>query len=169
MITLAQISSQVGSVLVSAGVAGAVSLLTLFVAGQRESRSRRRSTYAEALAVTVAYREFPYAIRRRRQDAASEERIRISEALREVQRDLAFHEAWIRLEASPKTVAAYETLVTQTRRIAGGYMHDAWNAPAAISDADMNILGIDYSDLASPEEDFVSEVRDDLSWRRLWR
>jgi hypothetical protein len=156
-------------VLISTGVAAVVSLLTVWVAGQREARQRRRRSYAEALAAGVAYREFPYAIRRRRDDLAGDERVRLSEALREAQRELAFHQAWIKLEGSSRTVVAFERLVAETRKIAGGYMHDAWNGPAAKADPEMNITGIDYSSIKPLEEGYLAEVRRDLSWWRFWR
>jgi hypothetical protein len=156
-------------VLISTGVAALVSLLTLWIAGQREARQRRHRSYADALAAGVAYREFPYAIRRRRDNVAGEERVRLSEALREVQRELAFHEAWIKLEGSSGTVEAFERLVAETRRIAGSYMHDAWNGAPAKTDAEMNIKGIDYSPIKPLEAGYLIEVRKDLSWWRFWR
>lgn len=169
MIAAIAIPEPVVVVLISTGVAAIVSLLTLWVAGQREARQRRRRSYAEALAAGVAYREFPYAIRRRRDDVPGDERVRLSEALREVQRELAFHQAWIKLEGSSGTVQAFERLVAETRKIAGTYMHDAWNGPPATTDADMNIMGIDYSSIKPLETGYLAEVRKDLSWWRIWR
>ncbi|WP_145883782.1 hypothetical protein [Streptomyces sp. BK340] len=52
----------------------------------------------------------PYAIRRRRADQLAEERIRLSETLREIQSDLAYHQAWTLLE-SPAVGAAFQNLV----------------------------------------------------------
>jgi hypothetical protein len=169
MITTIHIPEPVVVVLISTGVAAVVSLLTLWVSGQREARQRRRRSYAEALAVGVAYREFPYAIRRRRDDVAGEERVRLSEALREIQRDLAFHEAWTKLEGSRGTIQAFDRLVAETRKIAGTYMHGAWNGSPAKTDADMNITDIDYSSIKPLETGYLAEVRKDLSWWRFWR
>lgn len=156
-------------VMISAGVAAIVSLLTLWVAGQREARERRRRSYADALAAGVAYRECPYAIRRRRDDVPGEERVRLSESIREVQRELAFHQGWIDLEGSGPTIEAYGNLIAETRKVAGGYMHDAWNGPPAKADADMNIADIDYKSITPLEKSYLAEVRKDLSWWRVWR
>jgi hypothetical protein len=169
VIAAIHIPQAVGVVLISTGVAAIVSLLTLWVGGMREARERRRRSYAEALAACVSYREFPYAIRRRRDDAQAEERVRLFESLREVQRELAFHEAWIKLEASVATITAFEKLVAETRRVAGGYMHDAWNEPPAKTDTDMNIAGVDYSTIRPLETAYLAEVKKDLAWWRFWR
>jgi hypothetical protein len=159
----------VSDALIAAGIAAVVSLATLWVGGLREAFDRRRGSYAQALAASVAYREFPYAIRRRRHDAPGEERVRLSEALREIQRELAFHSAWIRLEGSAAAAEAYGALVRETRRVAGGYMQDAWKAPPAKSDSDMNIAGIDYGSLEPLERSYLDEVAKDPSWWRFWR
>ena len=84
-------TSALGAAGISAGVSAAIGLVTLWVAGIRAERARRRELYADALAGTMAYREFPYAIRRRRAEDPdrSGERVRISEAVREVQHDLS--------------------------------------------------------------------------------
>ncbi len=169
MIAAVDVPEPVVVALISTGVAALVSLLTLWVAGQREARQRRRRTYAEALAAGVAYREFPYAIRRRRDDTPSEERVRLSEALRQIQRELAFHEAWIRLEGGAATAAAFEALISETRKTAGSEMHDAWMAPPARTDADMNVTDIDHSSIKPLEAAYLTEVRNDLSLWRFWR
>lgn len=159
----------VADTLIAAGIAAIVSLTTLWIGGLREAFDRRRGSYAQALAACVSYREFPYAIRRRRDDVPGEERIRLSEALREIQRELAFHSAWIRLEASTATVKAYAALVGETRRVGGKCMHEAWKAPPATSDTDMNIAGIDYGSMGRLEQAYLDEVSKDLSWWRPWR
>jgi hypothetical protein len=51
---------------------------------------------------------------------------RVSEALREVQHDLSQYLALMRIERANKVATAYQTLVSKTREIAGGYMKDAW-------------------------------------------
>jgi hypothetical protein len=169
MIAAIHVSEPVGVVLISTGVAALVSLLTLWVAGQREVRQRRRESYAKALTAGVAYREFPYAIRRRRDDAPGEERVRLSEALREIQRELAFYEAWMRLEGSGETITTFQALIAETRKVAGGYMSEAWKEPAARTDADMNIAGIDYATIRPLENAYLAAVRKDLSGWRFWR
>lgn len=157
---------------VAMAVSGIIAFLTFWAAGVRQERSRRQQLYADALAALVAYREFAYVIRRRRgpipghEEIAGEERVRISEALREVQKDVAFHSAWIKAE--PASVAArYADLVEQTRRLAGGYMHDAWNADPLNDDAGMNIPDIDYMPLAAYETAYLDAVRRALTFWRV--
>ena len=162
--------TDVGAVtLIAAGIAAAVSLLTLWVTGVREARERRRRSYAGALTAVVAYREFPYAVRRRRDDVPGEERVRLSEALREVQRELAFSATWIELEGSTDTCQAFTALVAETRKVAGGYIREAWKADPVKNDEDMNITGIDYSTMPALESAYLAEVKKDLSWFRVWR
>jgi len=112
-----------------------------------EERARVRSTLAEAFQAYTAYKEFPYAIRRRRADRPAEERIRLSEALREVQGRLSYYQAWTQAE-SPETGEAYNELVAQVRRIAGAAMQNAWKSPPLDNDQGMNI-GPDLVDLGA--------------------
>jgi hypothetical protein len=102
----------------------------------------------------------------RREDQPGEERVRLSEELRLVQKDLAFHLAWVDLEASPETAAHYRTLVAETRRVAGGYMRDAWKGPPTSKDSEMNITDIEYSELEEPRTNYLNRVRRDLRWTR---
>lgn len=165
-------ASALGAAGISAGVAATVSLLTLWVAGLRAERTRRRELYADALAATMAYREFPYAIRRRQheEEHRSAERVRISEALREVQRDLSQYSALMRIERAEKVANAYHVLVTKTREIAGGYMKDGWNADPIERDAEMNMkVPLDYSTLESYVQAYVDAVEKDLPWWKVWR
>jgi hypothetical protein len=155
-------ASALGAAGISAAVAAAIGLLTLWVAGLRAERARRRDLYAEALAATMAYREFPYAIRRRRGEAEhrSAERVRISEALREVQRDLSQHQALMRIERATKVATAYQELVGKTREIAGGYMKDAWQDDPVETDPDMNMrVPLDYSVLDKHVQAYLDAVK----------
>lgn len=157
---------------VASVVSGTIALLTFWANGVRQERGRRQRLYADALAVLVAYREFAYVIRRRRtplpghEEVAGEERIRISEALREVQKDLVYLKAWIKSERVAEVADRYDELVAQTRRIAGGYMRDAWNADPLNSDPGMNIPDIDYKPLKKYEQAYLDAVQRSL---RFWR
>jgi len=165
-------ASALGAAGISAGVAAVVSLLTLWVAGLRAERTRRRELYADALAATMAYREFPYAIRRRRyeEEHRSAERVRISEALRDVQRDLSQYTALMRIERADGVVKAYRVLVTKTREVAGGYMKDAWEAEPIETDTEMNMkVALDYCTLESHVQAYLDAVKDDLPWWKVWR
>jgi len=155
---------------ISAGVAAVVSVVTLWISGVRHERARRREQYGKALAATMAYREFPYAIVRRRHedDYRSEERVRLSEALREVQSDISLYQALLRVERSKEALRAYNTLVGRTRDIAGGYMKDAWGGDPVASDDEMNRrVPLDYATLDRYVDDYLAAVVSDLRWWRF--
>jgi hypothetical protein len=135
-----------------------------------EERSRVRTTYAEAFEAVAAYKELPYAIRRRRADQSSEERVRLSELGREIQGRLSYYLAWTRAE-SDEVGAAYARLVERLRATAGSASNRAWQEPPVASDAEMN-LGkdkVDLGDLATFEEAYVNAVVADLRSRGRWR
>ncbi len=79
-----------------------------------------------------------YVVRRRDAAKAAEERRRLSDELRAIQSRLAYYETWIVIEA-PAVGEKYSAMVRKLRAVAGGAMHDAWNAPAIDSDLGMNI------------------------------
>ncbi|MBE8519416.1 hypothetical protein ILP97_18205 [Amycolatopsis sp. H6(2020)] len=163
------------SVAVAAVVSGAflaalvTAVITIWLARRKtreEERNRLRAAFAEAFAAYQAYKEFPYAIRRRRVDAPGEERVRLSEALRSVQADLAYHVAWTTIE-SEHVGKAFAELIKQVRTTAGTAMHDAWNAPANNTDSAMNIPPsvVDLGELTKHEAVYIDAVRAHL--RRL--
>ena len=159
-----------GAALIAASVAALINVAALAGVGLREERRRRRDTYADALEATLAYREFAYAIPRRRHNAPAEERVRISEAVREVQRDLARAESLMRIERATKVAAAYRQLVAKTREVVGGYMHAAWKNEPITDDKCMNVPGgLDFSVLEQCEKDYLHAVAEDLAWYRFWR
>jgi hypothetical protein len=159
---------------IAALVGAAVNIALARRKSLEEERARVRTTFAEALQAVAEYKEFPYAIRRRRADAPSEERIRLSEALREVQAKLSYYLAWTKAE-SDEVGRSYETLVSKLREIAGKACHDAWLASPATDDKDMNFPPgvVDLSALKPYEEAFVSTARkhlkEMLGLRRLMR
>ncbi len=123
----------------------------MFDAVSPTAESRAGSTFirafAEAFEAVSAYKEFPYAIRRRRADAPSEERVRLSEELRKVQTRLTYYLAWTQAE-SEVVGDAYAELVTELRRLAGAACRDAWLTAPITEDARMNI-GPDVVDLSA--------------------
>jgi hypothetical protein len=146
---------------VVAAIVGAVVNIALARRRSREEeRERVRSTFAEAFQVVAEYKEFPYVIRRRRPDTPEAERIRISEALREVQVRISYYLAWTTFE-SADVGRTYDELVTQLRRVAGSACHDAWLAAPAAKDEDMNFADrpIDLSALKPHEDAFVAAAR----------
>lgn len=138
--------------------------------GREEERNRVRTTFAEAFAAYSSYKEFPYAIRRRRADAPGEERVRLSEELREVQSNLAYYVAWTSVE-SEAVGAVYANLVREMRRVVGAAMHEAWKAQPNDSDEGMNIAlnVIDLSALGEHETAYLDAVRDYLTALAPWR
>jgi hypothetical protein len=166
------------SVLLAAVLSGAVlaALITATIniwlaraKSREEERSRLRANFADAFAAYAAYKEFPYAIRRRRSDAPSEERIRLSEALREIQARLAYHTVWTKAE-SKSVGSVYAEMVHQARQIAGAAMRAAWSAPPMTSDEAMNIppATIDLSPLALYEERYIAAVQAHLQAVTRW-
>ena len=162
--------TDVGAVtLIAAGIAAIVSLLTLWVTGAREARERRRRSYAEALTAVVAYREFPYAVRRRRDDIPGRSGSACPRRCAKSSASSRSTPHGSNSKAAPIHVDAFMALVAETRKVAGGYIHDAWNAEPVKNDEDMNIAGIDYSTMPAFESAYLAEVTKDLSWFQIWR
>lgn len=137
---------------------------------REEEISRLRTAFAEAFAAHSAYKEMPYAIRRRRFDAAAEERVRLSETLREIQGNLSYHLAWTKIE-SEAVGTAYAELVQELRKTAGAAMRAAWEVSPIESDTAMNIppAQIDLSTLQTLETAYIAAVREHLrALRRSW-
>lgn len=167
MIVLMSISAQ-GAALIGAGTAAIINLLGIVAIGVRQDRQRRRELYAHALEATLAYREFAYAVPRRRFDAPSEERVRISEAMRAVQRDLARADSLMKIERAVAVQTAYARLVAETRRVAGGYIREAWARDPITADSEMNVPGgLDFSAIDACEHAYLDAVRQDLAWYRV--
>lgn len=161
--------------LLSAAVIAAVvgALVNLWLArrkGADEERARVRATFAEAYEAVAQYKEFPYAIRRRRDNDAAGERVRLSEALREVQARLSYYILWVKAE-SDDVGSAYEGLVSNLRRVAGMACHDAWEAEPAHSDSDMNIGPdvVNLQALSFYEQAYVQAVHKHLQPRKRMR
>ena len=156
---------------VSIGTAMA-GVVTWFVNGVRAERTRLQTLYADAYSAVVSYQEFPYVIRRRRaptpghEEIGGEERLRISDALHTVQEALNNYRAQISTE-SQGVSAQYDALVRETRRIAGTYMHKAWDTAPLDNDAGMNITDIDYTDLRAPQDDYLEAVKRDMTFWRV--
>jgi hypothetical protein len=156
---------------VSIGTAAA-GVVTWFVSGVRAERTRLQQLYADAYSAVVSYQEFPYMISRRRaptrghEGIGGEERLRISAAIQSVQEALNNYAAQISMES--KVVSAkYESLVGETRHIAGTYMHKAWAAPPLDDDAGMNVGDIDYGQLRALLADYLEAVKADMTFWRV--
>lgn len=145
-----------------------MAIFTLWVNGRRTDRARRRELYAGGWASVQAYKEFAFAVRRRNQDEPAAERVRVSEALREVQKDLAYYEALIGNERSGPAATNYRNLVAKTREVAGEVIRDSWNEPPITEDKQMHAPHIAkrLEPLKIFEDAFQDAVRDDLDWTR---
>lgn len=154
------------SALVAAIVAGIVSLATVWITEARRAKDRRRRLFAEAFAATVRYREFVYRVRRRKDDGA-DERIRLSEALSDVQEDLAIYQALLRVE-DPRVGAAYSNLVTATRDVAGRQIAEAWKQKPLSPRQAAHIGWVDLSGIGPHEDAYLLAVNDFLSSWPCW-
>ena len=171
--TEALTSALVSGAVLAAAIAATINLWLARSRSREEERGRLRTAFAEAFVAYTTYKEMPYAIRRRHADQSADERVRLSEILREAQAQLAYHLAWTTLE-SPAVGDAYKNLVQHLRRTAGAAMHEAWEAPPITSDTQMNIppAVIDLSELVQYETAYLNAVRAHLHelipwWKRL--
>ena len=171
MLVLASADSDaaITAAIVAAAVAVAVSLIGFWITGVSTERARRRELYADALAAVAGYREFAYVVRRRRHDDPAGERVRISEAMREVQHDLSRFEALMKVERALAVATAYRQLVIKTRQVAGGYISAGWNAASITRDEEMNISDVNYASLTEFDDAYLAAVARDLAWWRFWR
>lgn len=128
---------------------------------------RTREQFASAFQVVSEYKELPYAIRRRRSDVPGEERVRISEVMRDIQARLSFYEAWTRAE-DPLIGLVYSELLHSLRIVAGRACKEAWDSPPATKDSDMNISTsiVDLSALKPLESAYTNAVCGYLSSKR---
>ncbi len=159
--------SGLSSAVTVAAIGGAISLIALalnaIISGQRDRIARQRQEFSKAFAACVAYEEFPYVVRRRRNDAPQGERVRISSELSIIQRELAYYSAWLATESSDVS-KAYETLVTKLREVAGARIREAWLTPPIDSDDGMNMPDIGLGVLKPLKEAYLLEVSRHLSW-----
>lgn len=150
------------------GLAGVIT--TLYINGRRAERLRLRELYANGYAAVMAYKEFAFAIRRRDHTAPASERVRLSDALSAVQRDVAYYQAFIgqrttTIRGRPTAIAtAYLQLVTATRTIAGGILRDSWNQSAITADAQMHAPAIaqELQTLQAHEQHYLACITHDL-------
>lgn len=129
-----------------------------------EERNTVRDRCASAQQAVFNYKELPYAIRRRNADSPAEERVRLSEIFRLIQSDLAYYEAWT-IGESQALGDAFDKLLKQLRREAGGACRAAWQAAPISSDAEMNIDAsqVNLSGLLDYEIAFEEAVRSHLA------
>jgi GMP synthase PP-ATPase subunit len=165
----AVIGTLLSATILAALIAAAVNVMLARRKSREEERARLRDRFAQAYGSYAEYCEFAYAIRRRRHDDPSAERVRISEELRKVQAELSAHEAWVKLES--ETVGmAYTELIQQMRKTAGGAMRQAWIDEPATTDVGVNIPPetVDLSPLKPFETAYMDTVATHLRALAPW-
>lgn len=125
------------------GVPVTVALVTLvattMIKQQSEARARRRDRYAQAVAVLVAWIEYPYRIRRRTSDMP-EVLSALAAVGHDLQQELARSRAWV--EAEDAVVADVYRSVTATLVAAiGPACSEAWESPPVAVPSEMNLKG----------------------------
>lgn len=164
-----------GTAILPALVAAAVALAVAAAKDRREEQRRVRQCLAEAYKAYAQYKEFPYAIRRRSDVDPAGERTRLSEALRLVQADIAYHQRWTEVE-DDALGPAYNALVAEARRIVGGEMQKAWETPPISTDNQMNMgSSVNLARLDAFERSFLVASKEHVRQvgrgflRRLWQ
>jgi hypothetical protein len=126
---------------------------------------RRSKVYADAILAVIRFQELPYRIRRR-PDSGNETRAAIYQRIRDTQETLSYYAVLLRLD-SPKVGKAFGELVKATREIGLQYRRDAWAAPPATKDEDMN-LPISYKYENELElEKCIARMQQELSILRI--
>ena len=114
----AVIGTLLSATILAAMIVAVVNVILARRKSREEERARLRDRFAQAYGTYAEYCEFAYAVRRRRHDDRSAERVRISEELRKVQARLSAHEAWVKLE-SETVGTAYAKLLQEMRVFCG--------------------------------------------------
>ena len=130
---------------------------------------RLRELYAGGWAAVQSYKEMAFAVRRRNIEDRAGERVRLSEALAAIQKDLSYREALIARERSGKIASEYSALVSKTREIAGGIIRDSWNNEPITKDSEMHSPEIaqKLKQLSSFEDCYMNAVANGLGVRGL--
>jgi hypothetical protein len=168
-VTTAALSGAVIAAIITATMTACIAVWNARRKSREEERARQRDLFAKAFQAYAAYKEMPYAIRRRRHDDAAAERVRLSETTREIQGQLSYFVAWTAAES--RTVGeVYDALVRELRKVAGGAMREAWVAEPITDDPAMNIPSavIDLSSLTPLETAFTEAVRAHLAALAPW-
>lgn len=124
------------STIIAALIAALVVVAGYALTQMQARRERRAKEFADALAAIEEYLEAPYRIRRIQ--PTPEAREALTTYLSDLQARIAFHLAWLQVEA-PTVGHAYELLISAARSEAGDQMTQAWKAAPLNDDADMNL------------------------------
>jgi hypothetical protein len=148
-------------------VASAFGALIIFAASQlATARDRQREEYAKALQTVVKWTEMPYRIRRRNaSDQATMSRL--IDAMHALQEEIAFHDAWISVEA-PEVATAYRALVNKAKAECEDHLRNAWKADHS-PPTPMNIGNLYPVEFGCERETYVEAVRYHLEWLGIRR
>jgi len=147
-------------------VAGALvsAALTYHLNQRATRRERQANVFAEALRVIEDYAELPYRIRRR--SGTPESRHELTEQISQIQSRIAFHQAWLAIEA-PSVAVPYQNLVRAAKAQTGRQMTQAWNEPATTKDFQVS-LGVAYprGEIDTARSECVAAMHEALGRRR---
>jgi hypothetical protein len=144
-------------------VAGAlISVALTYGLNQRAVRRERHSqVFAEALTAIEDYAEMPYRIRRRPRGLSAQHEL--TEQISRIQSRIAFHQAWLWIEA-PSVAGAYAELVRATKTQAGTQMKEAWLKPTARRAAHFNLtVAYERDKINTARSRCIDAMRDALS------
>ena len=154
--------------LIAAVIAFTGVMIKLWWDARSARRERLRELYAGA-GLRYRYKEMAFAIRRRNVEDRPGERVRLSEEMREIQKDISYYEALIGRERSGRVAADYRGLVAKTREIAGGIIRRSWNEEPITSDSQMHSpeIAAELGALKPFEDGYLNAVADDLGIRPI--
>jgi hypothetical protein len=155
--------------LIAAVIAFTSVMIELWRDARCARRERLRELYAGGWAAVQAYKEMAFAIRRRNVEDRPGERVRLSEEMREIQKDISYYEALIGRERSGRVAGHYRGLVAKTREIAGGIIRRSWNEEPITSDSQMHSpeIAAELGALKPFEDGYLNAVADDLGIRPI--
>lgn len=113
--------------IVAAFIAALTASVGYFLTQRVSTIQARRQTYASALLAVESYKQLPYRIRRRGDDAPAS-RSALGSAISDCERDLDYYVALMDLEASA-VARRFRALATLTRIRGTAFREQAWREP----------------------------------------
>ncbi len=147
-------------------VAALGAVVVYFFALRRKRLDEKKQTCAKALAQALAWLELPYRIRRRMSNEPEVLR-GIVDRTHQLQEDLLFYQAWMRIEL-PAANEAYRALVAAAKGAVLEPARLAWRTEPVSAAEGMNIGDLKIGSIETEVDEFARVVRKDLSWWRFW-
>ena len=148
-------------------IAAVASFTTFTINAIQKRRDFLREEFSKAFLACIAYEEFPYIVRRRK-SSSQDERQRISTELHNIQQQIGYYSIWLASESKSVSMA-YDTLVSNLRRIAGKQIHEAWLVKPIETDEEMNMSDLGMDILKPYKMDYCSAVVRHFTWPKLLR